>query len=79
MIILGSQESIDPTEYLYTLLVCALGYQYKALQWLLLVCSAPAEVSPELSVHNHQGAPLAPCGSQESPLLYPIIPIQADP
>jgi hypothetical protein len=79
MIILGSQASIDPTEYLYTLLVCALGYHYMAFQWLLLICSAHAEVSPKLSVHNHQGPPLAPCGSQESLLLYPLIPNQADP
>jgi hypothetical protein len=28
---------------------------------------------------DHQGPPLAPCGSQESPLLYPRIPNQADP
>jgi hypothetical protein len=66
-------------EYLYTLLGCALGYDYKAFQWLLLVCSTPAEVSPELSVLNHQGPPLALCGSQESPLLYPLVPNQADP
>jgi hypothetical protein len=28
---------------------------------------------------DHQGPSLAPCGSQESPLLYPCIPNQADP
>jgi hypothetical protein len=28
---------------------------------------------------DHQGSPLVPCGSQESPLLYPLIPILADP
>jgi hypothetical protein len=28
---------------------------------------------------DHQGSPLAPCGSHESPLPYPLIPIQADP
>jgi hypothetical protein len=28
---------------------------------------------------DHQGPPLAPCGSQESPLHYPLIPIQTDP
>jgi hypothetical protein len=50
MIILGSQASIDPIEYLYTLLGYALGYHYKAFQWLLLVCSTPADVSPEVSV-----------------------------
>jgi hypothetical protein len=50
MIILGSQASTDPMEYLYTLLRCALGYHYKSFQWLNLVCSAPAEVSPEVSV-----------------------------
>jgi hypothetical protein len=50
MIILGSQAPVDPTEYLYTLLGCALGYHYKAFQRLNLVCSAPAEVSPEVPV-----------------------------
>jgi hypothetical protein len=28
---------------------------------------------------DHQGPPLAPCGSQESPLPYPFIPSQTDP
>jgi hypothetical protein len=28
---------------------------------------------------DHQGPPLAPCGSQECPLPYPIIPNQMDP
>jgi hypothetical protein len=28
---------------------------------------------------NHQGPPLAPCGSQESPLPYPLIPNHTDP
>jgi hypothetical protein len=28
---------------------------------------------------DHQVPPLAPCGSQESPLLYPLIPNQTDP
>jgi hypothetical protein len=28
---------------------------------------------------DHQGPPLAPRGSQESPLLYPLILNQADP
>jgi hypothetical protein len=28
---------------------------------------------------NHQGPPLAPCGSQESPLPYLLIPNQMDP
>jgi hypothetical protein len=28
---------------------------------------------------DHQGPPLASCGSQESPLPYPLIPNQADP
>jgi hypothetical protein len=79
MIILGSQASVDPTEYLYTLLGCASRYHYKDFQWLNLVCSAPTEVSPEVSVQNHQGPPLASCGSQESLLLYPLIPNQADP
>jgi hypothetical protein len=50
MIILGSQALIDPMEYFYTLLGCALGYHYKAFQWLNLVCSAPIEVSLEVSV-----------------------------
>jgi hypothetical protein len=50
MIILGSQASVVLTEYLYTLMGCALGYHYKAFQWLNLVYSAPAEVSSEVSV-----------------------------
>jgi hypothetical protein len=78
-IILGSQVPVGLMEYLYTLLGCALGYHYKTFQWLNLVCSAPAEVSPDVSVQNHQWPPLAPCGSQESPLLFPLIPIQTDP
>jgi hypothetical protein len=61
-IILASQASVDPTEYLYTLLGCALEYHYKTFQWLL-ICSAPAEVSPKVSVQNHQGPPLASCHS----------------
>jgi hypothetical protein len=40
VIILGSQAPVDPMEYLDTLLGCALGYHYKAFQWLNLVCSA---------------------------------------
>jgi hypothetical protein len=28
---------------------------------------------------DHQGPPLAPCGSRESPLPYPLIPNQMDP
>jgi hypothetical protein len=79
MIILGSQASVDPTKYLYTLLGCALGYHYKAFQWLKLVCSAHTEVSLEVSVQNHQGLPLTLCGFQESPLLYPLVPNQVDP
>jgi hypothetical protein len=79
MIILGSQATVDPTEYLYTLPRCALGYHYKTFQWLLLVCRAHVKVSPEVSVQNHQGPLIALCGSQESPLLYPLIPNQADP
>jgi hypothetical protein len=27
---------------------------------------------------HHQGPPLAPCGSQEIPLLYPLVPNQTD-
>jgi hypothetical protein len=50
MIILGSQATIDLTEYLYTLLGCALGYHYKTFQWFNLVCTTPAKVSPEVSV-----------------------------
>jgi hypothetical protein len=63
MIILGSQASVDPVEYLYTFPRCALGYHYKAFQWLLLDCSAPVEVSPEVSVQNVHGHPLVWCGS----------------
>jgi hypothetical protein len=79
VIILGSQAFVDLTEYLYTLLGCALGYHYKTFQWLNLVCSAPTEVSPEVSVQNHQGPPLVSRGFQESPFLYLLIPNQADP
>jgi hypothetical protein len=64
MIILDSQAPIDPTEYLY----------YKAFQWLNLVCCTPAEVSPEVSVQTTKAPPIAPCCSQESPLLYPLVP-----
>jgi hypothetical protein len=78
-IILGIKAPVDPTEYLYTLLWCALGYHYKAFQYLLLVCSAPGEVSPEVLVQNHQGPPFVPCGSQESPLTYPLVPNQVNP
>jgi hypothetical protein len=28
---------------------------------------------------DHQGSPLGPCGSRESPLPYPLIPNQTDP
>jgi hypothetical protein len=42
-------------EYLYTLLGCALGYHYKAFQWLNIVCIAPVEVSSEVSVHTTKG------------------------
>jgi hypothetical protein len=28
---------------------------------------------------NHQDPPLVPCGSHENPLLYPLVPNQADP
>jgi hypothetical protein len=65
-------------EYLYTLPGCALEYHYKAFQWLPLVCSAPTEVSPEVSVQNHQGPPFVLCGSKKSPLLYPLVPNQMD-
>jgi hypothetical protein len=38
-------------------------------------CSFPTRgISPD-----HQGPPLGPCGSQESPLPYPLIPNQTDP
>jgi hypothetical protein len=38
------------------------------------------EVSPEVSaVQLHQGSPLVSCGSEESLLLYPLVPNQADP
>jgi hypothetical protein len=47
-------------EYLYTLLGCAIGYHYKAFKWLNLVCSAPTEVSPEVSVQINKG-PLLRC------------------
>jgi hypothetical protein len=51
MTVLHSTEVVHiPLEYHYTLLGCALGYHYKAFQWLNLVCSTPAEVSPEVSV-----------------------------
>jgi hypothetical protein len=49
VIILGSHASVDPTEYLYTLLMCVIGHHYKAFQWLNLVCSAHTEVPEEVS------------------------------
>jgi hypothetical protein len=56
VIILGSQAPVDPMEYLYTLPGCVLGYHYKSFQWLNLVCRAPAEVSPEVSVQTTKGS-----------------------
>jgi hypothetical protein len=41
-------------EYISTLPGCAVGYHYKAFQWLNPFCIALAEVSPEVSVENHQ-------------------------
>jgi hypothetical protein len=79
VIVLESQTPIDPTEYLYTLLGSMLGYHYKDFHWLNLVCSVPAEVSPEVSVQTTKGPPLAPCGSQECPLPYPLIPNHTNP
>jgi hypothetical protein len=49
-IILGSQASVYPTEYLYTFSESAVGYHYNTFQWLLLVCSEPTELSPEVSI-----------------------------
>jgi hypothetical protein len=37
--------------------------------WGFIRCGSP----------DHQGPPLAPCGSQENPFLYPLIPNQMDP
>jgi hypothetical protein len=34
----------------YTLTGCALGHQYKVVQWFPRACSVPADVSPEVSV-----------------------------
>jgi hypothetical protein len=48
MIILHRQAPVDPTEYLYTLPGCALGYHYKAFQRLNLIYNALTEVSPEV-------------------------------
>jgi hypothetical protein len=50
MIILGSQVPVDPMEYVYTILECALGHHDKAFQWLHLVCTIPTKVSLEVSV-----------------------------
>jgi hypothetical protein len=60
MIILGSQVPIDPMVYFYTLPGCVLGHHYKAFQWLPLVCSVSAEVSPEVSIQITNG-PLLHC------------------
>jgi hypothetical protein len=79
MIIFGSQAPIDPTEYIYTILGCVLGHHYKAFQWPNLVCSVPAEVSPEVSVQITKAPPLTLYGSQESLLLYPLILNQTNP
>jgi hypothetical protein len=43
-------------KYPYTLLGCALGHHYKAVQWFSLVCSVPAEVSPEVVEVAGRGA-----------------------
>jgi hypothetical protein len=56
-----------------------LGHHYKVVQWFSLVCSIPAEVSPEVSVQTTKSPLFAPCGSQLSPLPYPLIPNQTDP
>jgi hypothetical protein len=55
MIILGSQVLVDLTEYLYTLLGCALGHHYKDFQWLPLVCRIPIEFAPEVLVQITKG------------------------
>jgi hypothetical protein len=54
MIILDSQTPVDPMGYLYTLSRCVLGHHYKVFQCLNLVCSVPAEVSPEVSVQTNK-------------------------
>jgi hypothetical protein len=53
--VIGSQTPVDPMEYLYTLLGCALGYQYKDFYWLNLVCSTPTEVSSKVLVQITKG------------------------
>jgi hypothetical protein len=55
VIILGSQAPIDLMEYLYTLPGRALGYHYKAFQWLNLVCHASTEILPEVLVQTTKG------------------------
>jgi hypothetical protein len=55
MIILGWPNTRCTGEYPYTLPGCALGHHYKVVQWFSLVCSVPAEVSPEMSVQITKG------------------------
>jgi hypothetical protein len=45
-----STAYMGTAEYPYTLPGCELGHHYKVVQWFSLVCSVPAEVSPEVSV-----------------------------
>jgi hypothetical protein len=52
VIILRSQTSVDPMEYLHTRPGCALGYHYKAFQRFNLVCNALDKVSMEVSVQT---------------------------
>jgi hypothetical protein len=78
MIILGSQVPINPTEYLYILPGCVLGHHYKAFHCLLLVCSVHTAVSPEVSVQITKPPPLVLCGSQKSPLIFPLVPNQME-
>jgi hypothetical protein len=42
-------------EYPNTLLGCAVGHHYKVVQCFFLVCSIPAEVSPEVLVQITKG------------------------
>jgi hypothetical protein len=83
MIILDSPDTHCTDEYPYTLSGCALGHNYKVIQWFPLVCSVLTEVSPEVSLQITKGlllrrgvltesTPLPthsqPDRSQESPL-----------
>jgi hypothetical protein len=82
-IILCSQAPIDSMECFYTILVCALGYHYKAFQYLLLICTHSLRFHQRCQQSSSPRTPSCvvwfsresirsqPDGSVQSP-LYPL-------